>query len=388
MEQLTKDNTQKLIDAFSDDGFQEKINQYRFDIESQLKKFIEWLSEELNPNQKIFHSPESRIKAKASFEEKIYRKDYINHWSLEGDTQDLQREILKNLPDIIGFRLTCFFIDDEEVIYEKLRKYAENNGFSNIQLDFSEGTQQQNGLPIYKVSGKYHNSVCFELQIKAAVHNVWGEVEHKTIYKGRQYSINHPERKTITHEIFNILKASDQQLLALFKSTYTQDDLLFALFAEQTRDKIQTEMKSEYLSGHYKSFFDIFYVQEKTNIKKYVISFLSDGETQYIRPELSREDSENEEYRSIANKIKATFKEYYMKVQFCIAKELHAFDEYDEFLCFLAKTILKNQATDDEEDTIEDDVFSDEDEIIKESSGEIALKVLEGKLPGARIKGE
>ena len=61
----------KLVDAFDDVDFQKQLNQYRYEIEIELKKFIDWLVVKLKPTQKIFHSPESRIKSKVSFEEKI-----------------------------------------------------------------------------------------------------------------------------------------------------------------------------------------------------------------------------------------------------------------------------------------------------------------------------
>ena len=87
---------EKLVDAFDDVDFQKQLNQYRYDIEIELKKFIDWLVVKLKPTQKIFHSPESRIKSKVSFEEKINRKDYINQWNVNVSKETLQDLILKN----------------------------------------------------------------------------------------------------------------------------------------------------------------------------------------------------------------------------------------------------------------------------------------------------
>ena len=56
---------QKLITAFSDSDFQSEINQYRYAIEQELGKFIEWLLTELDPQKMIFRSPESRIKSRS-----------------------------------------------------------------------------------------------------------------------------------------------------------------------------------------------------------------------------------------------------------------------------------------------------------------------------------
>lgn len=43
MNERNDDNYRKLIEAFEDEDFQKRINQYRHDIELQLNGFIEWL---------------------------------------------------------------------------------------------------------------------------------------------------------------------------------------------------------------------------------------------------------------------------------------------------------------------------------------------------------
>lgn len=384
MNERNDDKYRKLIEAFEDEDFQKRINQYRHDIELQLNGFIEWLIKTLTSNQKIFHSPESRIKSRISFEEKIYRKDYINKWNLDGSKQNIQDEILKNLPDIIGFRITCYFMDDEEVIYNKLHEYYDLHSFSDIVLDFSEGTSQKNGKKIYKVSGKFKDVVSFELQIKAATHNVWGEVEHRTIYKGKQYSINHPERQTITREIFNILKASDQQLLALFRNNYTQEDLVCGLFAEQTRSVVKVTAKTEFLAGHYTSFFSIFLPESKSDIRRYVAAVLSDGDVQYIKRRLDLESPTGID-KEIVDAIKSTFLEYYLKIQYQIAQELYVFRDYEEFLLYMAKSVKNRVLIDEDEDFIEDDVFAENKGRVSldEEYSELVLNMLKDILPDA-----
>lgn len=388
MNETIESNYQKLMDAFEDEAFQTDISQYRFDIERQLNVFIAWLSSTLTSNQKIFHSPESRIKSKFSFAEKIYRKDYINKWKLDDSKESVQKEILKNLPDLIGFRITCYFMDDEEVIYKKLKEYYDAHRFSDIVLDFSEGTTQKNGKPIYKVSGKYRNTVSFELQIKAATHNVWGEVEHRTIYKGRQYSINHQERQTITGEIFNILKASDQQLLALFKSHYTQDDLVCGLFAELTGNQVKHTAKTELLSGHYRSFFEIFLSESKDNIWAYVSAALSNGAMQYEKKVLQLAPATDVE-KEIIHDIESTFLEYCLKIQYHIAQELYVFKDFYGFLLYMVKNVERGFTIEADDESIEDDVFAEDGDAVTldETNRELVLNVLKYKLPDAIKKG-
>lgn len=387
---------QKLITAFSDSDFQSEINQYRYAIEQELGKFIEWLLTELDPWQMIFRSPESRIKSKAGFAEKISRKDYIHKWDLHGDLRHIQDEILARLPDLIGFRITCFFMEDEKIIYQKLKTYYDTGRFPEIGLDFTENTTQKNGHKIYKVSGIYQKKVCFELQIKSAVHNIWGEVEHKTIYKGSQYAVDLKQRQTITGEIFNILRASDQQLLSLFTHQYTEQDLICGLFAEKTRRSVSQACGTEYLAGHYKSFFDIFLATGQEDILKYISASLSKTPYQK-RPAEIQEDSP--QLTELAAHIKDTFLEYYLQVQYNIAQELYLFTDYDQFILYLASTIISFYLVKDEDDPewidneIEDDAFFEPDDM-DEAGGsdgekmEMLLNLLKDKLPDALKEGK
>ena len=374
----------KLLSAFEDKTFQEHINQYRYEIEIELKAFLDWLISELTPNQPIFRSPESRIKSKQSFEEKIYRKDYINKWDLNGKQEDIQREIMQKLPDLIGFRITCFFMDDEEKIYKKINQYYSDHRFNNIKLDFLEGTQQKNGKKIYKVSGKYIKdvSVSFEIQIKAATHNVWGEVEHRTIYKGKQYHIAEQNQQRITDEVYNILYSSDQQLLSLFTSKYSQEDLICALFAEQTREKVSKKVNTEFLADHYACFFSIFHATLKKQIREYVSASLSGNNDSYTK---SSPDSNlpNKDENELIERIKNSFVEYYLVVQFVIAQELYDFKNYDDFILFMIR-VLKPRIDDLDEENVENDAFSDDEEgATQYDSNEMIISVLSKKLPDA-----
>lgn len=385
MEERKKDDRQRLIAAFADEDFQMEIHQYRAGIELELMKFMEWLQGELKPSQKIFHSPESRIKSKTSFDEKISRKDYIHKWDLSGDTRSIQDEILRGLPDLIGFRITCYFMDDEEDIYRSLEKYCALERFQHIQLNFEEGTQQQNGHKIYKVSGHYQEKVSFELQIKAMVHNVWGEVEHRTIYKGRQYAVDSSRQRTVTEEIFSILKASDKQLLALFTHEYTEEDLIFGLFAEQTRRQIADTANTDYLAVHYKGFFEIF----SSACRKDILNFVSD--TLVGRPYKKTRvviEAPDRNAAALASGIKEEFVEYYLQVQYSIVQELYIFADYDEFILYLAETLLEKSRLpeDEEEPFIANDAFSDEEDSEEqaENKTELLLTLLADKLPGAR----
>ena len=292
-------------------------------------------------------------------------------------------------------------MDDEDYIYKCLEKYSVDPGFKDIRLNFNEGTLQQNGHKIYKVSGLYQGKVSFEIQIKSTVHNVWGEVEHKTIYKGRQYALDTSRQQTITEEIFNILKASDKQLLALFTHEYTEKDLVFGLFAEQTRQSVMNAANTEYLAIHYKGFFGIFSATSDAAIYKYVSSTLI-GKAYERTPILLEEPTDK--VKSLAGKIKDEFIDYYLRVQYHIAQELYTFESYDGFIDYLAEALIMKTGLDDEEDAlpVQEDAFSyaedaeesgNVEELVNAADSvlnEINMLVehLANLLPGARKEGK
>ena len=49
--------------------------------------------------------------------------DYVNRWDLPKEESKVRALIASRLPDLIGFRITCFFQKDESTIYEYLKKY-------------------------------------------------------------------------------------------------------------------------------------------------------------------------------------------------------------------------------------------------------------------------
>ena len=212
-ENILEKREKLLLEAFDDKAFIKEVKNIRLELEEELMRFILFLKENLTSEQKIFENIESRIKSIQSFREKIYRKDYIKNWNVSDDIRENQKLIVENLPDFIGFRITCFFWQDEEKIYNLLKLYYEQKNLNDIVLNFDENRKQKNGHTINKLSGKYKQKYCFEIQIKSVMHNMWGEVEHKTIYKNRNYDATISNKKLITEEIFNILQASDKQLL-------------------------------------------------------------------------------------------------------------------------------------------------------------------------------
>ncbi|WP_313232560.1 GTP pyrophosphokinase [Tissierella praeacuta] len=164
-----------------------------------------------------------RIKSPESLREKILRHNfYIKYKTPEN--------LLNNLSDLIGFRIECRFIEDEEKIYKDIMKLFEikcENGFytnhlnSNIllQLDEKQPQKQKNGFEIYKIDGKYcKDGTCinFELQIKSLVNVFWGEIDHRVLYKNFNYMLTEDFFRDIMSSIKDNLSMIDRQLMLVY----------------------------------------------------------------------------------------------------------------------------------------------------------------------------
>ena len=265
------DNKAALVTAFSDGAFQDQLLEVRNEIDKELQRVLTRLAEgDIRQRgsgalgRRIIRSLESRVKSEQSFEEKIVRKGYIHRWHVFGSPSELQKEISANLSDLIGFRITCLFQRDEKYIYDKIYEVLPVVGSpegedSKILLNKKgeDVIKQKNGHILYKTTGLFRSNkpdipaVRFEIQIKSIIHNVWGEVEHKTIYKGKQYDINPKHEELMTEQIYQILSASDLQLESLFENTHGESDLIKALFFEQTKLAVARKCGSTFLAKYY-----------------------------------------------------------------------------------------------------------------------------------------
>lgn len=354
-----------LIELYKDIKFHDSLGLVRNNIEKEMNAFLKWLKERLKEEQRIFDNIESRIKSLDSFTEKIRRKNYIDQWIVKGVKIHDQDMICKNLPDLIGFRINCFFMKDEEIIYTLLKKYYDEKKFdTTIVLNFEEDTKQQNGHIIYKLTGVYNGTHNFEVQIKSLFHNVWGEVEHKTIYKGRHFDPNIESRKVITEEIFKVLDASDKQLLEMYKASQQERQLIQTLFYYQTHCSIKDKFKTDILSKHYQHFFEIFKQDDDFNkINNYVANKMLNVEIEknnYTKFEI------DEKVEHLSSEISRIFQKYELEFIYEIASILYNFDDYNDFLNYFSNYLLSIIVSTDEmrDDTFDniDDSFSEEDE--------------------------
>lgn len=183
---------------------------------AELRKFFK----DIFLNVDCYINTTSRIKSPDSIREKLLRNNYYYIYS---DYKDA----IENLPDLIGIRIECRFIDDEKKIFNIIENdfnIKTENGFyksklnSNIelQLDEKQPKIQKNGFEIYKIDGKYvidkMHFINFELQIKSLVNIFWGEIDHSVLYKNFNYMVTEDFIRSIMFSIKSNLTMVDKQL--------------------------------------------------------------------------------------------------------------------------------------------------------------------------------
>ncbi len=214
------------------------------------------------------------------------------------------------------------------------------------------------------------------------MHNIWGEVEHKTIYKNKNYDPHIEDKKTLTEEIFNILHASDKQLLTIFREHYDEKELLRALFFEKTKEKILKKTGNNILAAHYNRFFQLFSTSADIEyIKKYIISALQNKRFKRIDVTLTPFNSAIEDFK---NKIGTQFSKFNLEYLFFIANLILKIDSYDKFLTYLARYLWKEYHPDIEgeyEESECEDAFDEQDEEFTDPQ-EAMLLFLEEKIGG------
>ncbi|NLY09841.1 MAG: (p)ppGpp synthetase, partial [Tissierellia bacterium] len=138
--------------------------------------------------------------------------------------------MIKNLSDLIGVRIECRFIEDEDKIYVSLLNLfntKEENGYfscsknPNVWLNLAEDQPvlQKNGFEIYKIDGRYRSEKAtynFELQIKSMVNIFWGEIDHRVLYKNFNYMLAEDFFRDIMVSIKDNLIMIDRQLMLVF----------------------------------------------------------------------------------------------------------------------------------------------------------------------------
>lgn len=189
------------------------------EINKELKRYF---AQKLDKDDKLINI-NTRIKSQNSLREKIIRRNYYVKYPnpVEGFEQ---------IPDLIGLRIECRFIKDEEQIYKKIiedfRIYCGDGMYASkknkkirLNLDDPQPQSLNNGFKIFKLDGEFftgERTYLFELQIKSLVNVFWGEIDHKILYKNYNYMVTADFFKDIMSSIIDNLTMVDRQLMILY----------------------------------------------------------------------------------------------------------------------------------------------------------------------------
>lgn len=189
------------------------------EINKELKRYF---NNKLQKNDE-FINIFTRIKSKDSLKEKIIRRNYFVKYPNPADG-------FNQIPDLIGLRIECRFIKDEEQIYKKIiedfRLYTGGGMYASklnkkirLNLDDPQPQSLNNGFKIFKLDGEFftgERTFLFELQIKSLVNVFWGEIDHKILYKNYNYVVTADFFKDIMNSIIDNLTMVDRQLMLLY----------------------------------------------------------------------------------------------------------------------------------------------------------------------------
>lgn len=370
-----------LMEAFSDQSFRDELEE----VKNALKLWLEEWMKGMPPLDKrignVF-SIESRVKRIDTFEEKLFRKNYIQTWDVFTDKQENQAYIKHKLTDLIGLRVNCHFVAYESLIYDFLSSTSDAQKSSGFVFNFDENTTQKNGNKIYKFSGVYKDSYHFEVQIKSIIHNVWGEVEHKTVYKNPVFDGYIEKKRQISSTLHDTMMASDKELFTLFNMKETKTQLIQSLFFCETYEEVAELCKTNVLGVHYNSYFLAF--PDLYDIRRYIVCRLS--ETAFEKSPVIVES--NKFYEALRYEVKKSFPKFYLICLYNIDSVLHEQKSYDDFLVYFLQHTIKVEK-DDFDQEMDQGFGEDEETAEHDSQQEIindCINRVDEILGGCRIK--
>ncbi|MGL4740386.1 MAG: GTP pyrophosphokinase [Sarcina sp.] len=199
------------------------LKELKNDLDTSSDLLDDFFFSLLDNNCDGFFNISTRVKSKLSLKEKIIRNNYYLSYNSP-------IELFDNLSDLIGVRIECRFIEDEENIFKYLKStfsHIHSDGYSysiaapHICIDLREEQplHQKNGFVLYRIDGyiiQNDHKFNFELQIKSMVNLFWSEIEHKVIYKNYNMVLGDKFYKNILNSIKNNLSMIDNQLLTIY----------------------------------------------------------------------------------------------------------------------------------------------------------------------------
>ena len=320
----------------------------------------------------------SRVKTKDSLKEKIFR----NNFYLIYKTPE---ELINNLSDLIGLRIECRFIEDEDDVYSKVLEefnipgedgyyYTEDNPNIQLYLDRKQPQVQKNGFKIYKIDGRYlrkDRTINFELQIKSLVNVFWSEAEHKVLYKNYNYLLSESLFRDIMYSLKENLQMVDKQLMILYNHLKELDEadidkrkeqletilskIIYDIYSDKTKEEfgivldyrkscdilVSYVLKQngnhdpmEYDNVYLKILSRLYQVREKDlDLNEYI---------EFERPIQFEDEFSRKIGEAILEIINKDFKwNLFFKILFMIETGSNA-DEFEKFILFLRNRFLDN----------------------------------------------
>ena len=334
-------NIDNVIEIFSEEKFQETLIKKSRDIEKLLIEFIEKSPKKISKNLNF------RIKNKYSLKEKLQRKNYMETWGMKDkDKSQIQGIICEKLPDLFGYRINCYFKEDEKIIFQELISFLKDKC---IKVEENPNLKQKNGHEIHKISCKYieiNNVFSFEVQVNSLMHDTWGEVEHSIIYKNKNYDSRQRLKKDIIEGIYTILKGADKQLQKIYTTKFNKEDIIFELFSILST----SDDNEEILGIHYSNFFKLnIWIKGFTELIEEFIGKTLLGE-EFIKKQIIIDKFDLSIYTSQIDK--------FLFDEVCkIAKKIYDFEDNDMFLRYIISNIVNNPEFDPEFDSESDFEF-------------------------------
>lgn len=340
----------EIINLYENQDFQKNLENQCKEIENKLNDFVKKYNTDVEDNSKIKDRVISRIKSSQSLREKLKRKNYFSKDMENKKTEIIFDELKNKLKDMIGFRINCYFKNDEQEVFDSLKTYLEELEFE-INDDPIEPLIGPRILKMYCSKKGY--SIKFEIQVKSLFHDVWGEVDHKIIYKARRFDSRQDFIEQVIESLWRIIEGADNQLSYIFQSNVnevkTKQELFYTITSGGMEDKI--------LHKHYSNFFSL--LKQTSDYMEYINQYIGysllNKKDNFKKKNLM--DMQSNKYTEKINQ-KA---DIYKLDKVCeIAKNIYDFEKNDQFIRYILDEI--NLAPDKFIKEYNDDPFADETE--------------------------